>query len=242
MIQNYSIDHVDCEDLWIKLHFNSSETLLVCVFYRHPKLNFNDFANKIHISLSKVSADNLNCVLLGDANIDLKKINTCNKTRSYSNMLSSNSFHSLIDFPRRVTAKSQTIIDHVYSNLCRYKIIPGIIKSSLTDHYPLLVILNHTKLNVEQTTFYTRSLKKFNFENFDNDLKLSLDKQLSDSPKLDENNFDQVFSTFMEIIKITIVHRHAPLRKLTRRQKRLNKKPWITNGILISIKKKTKTV
>ena len=92
VIQNYSIDHVDSEDLWIKLHFNSSETLLVCGFYRHPKLNFNDFANKIHISLSKVSADNLNCVLLGDANIDLKKTNTCNKTRSHSNMLSSNSF------------------------------------------------------------------------------------------------------------------------------------------------------
>ena len=70
VIQNYSIDHVDCEDLWIKLHFNSNETLLVFVFYRHPKLNFNNFANKIHISLSQVSAGNLNCVLLGDPNID----------------------------------------------------------------------------------------------------------------------------------------------------------------------------
>ena len=74
-------------------------------------------------------------------------------------MLSSNSFHSLIDFPTRVTAKSQTIIDNVYSNLYRYKTIPGIIKSSLTDHNPLFVILNHTKLRVEQPTFYTRSLK-----------------------------------------------------------------------------------
>ena len=154
-------------------------------------------------------------------------------------MLRSNSFHSLIDFPTRVTAKSQTIIDHVYLNLYTYKTIPGIIKSSLTDHYPLFVILNHTKLNVEQPTFYTRSLKKFNVENFNNDLKLSLDKPLSDSPKLDENNFDQVFSNFVEVIKITI-SRHAPLRKLTRRQKRLNKKPWITNRILISIKKKQK--
>ena len=41
----------------------------------------------------------------------------------------------------------------------------------------------------------------------------------------------------MEVIKITI-NRHAPLRKLTRRQKRLNKKLWFTNRILISIKKK----
>ena len=62
---------------------------------------------------------------------------------------------------------------------------------------------------------------------------------MSDSPKLNENNFDQVFSTFMEVIKITI-NRHAPLRKLTRRQKRLYKESWITNATLISIKKKQK--
>ena len=56
---------------------------------------------------------------------------------------------------------------------------------------------------------------------------------------MDEKNFDQFFSAFVQVIKLAI-NRHAPLKKLSRRQKRLNKKPWITKGILISIKKKQK--
>ena len=32
--------------------------------------------------------------------------------------------------------------------------------------------------------------------------------------------------------------KHAPLKKLTRKQKRLQRRPWITKGFLISVKHK----
>ena len=51
--------------------------------------------------------------------------------------------------------------------------------------------------------------------------------------------FNQFFSAFVEVIKLAI-NRHAPLKKLSRRLKRLNEKPWITKGILVSIWKKRK--
>ena len=54
-----------------------------------------------------------------------------------------------------------------------------------------------------------------------------------------QKNFDEFFSVFVEVIKLAI-NRHASLKKLSRRQKRMNEKPWITKGILISIKKKQK--
>ena len=172
-------------------------------------------------------------------NIDLKTNEACGKTRSYLNMLNSNTFHNLIDLHTRITPVSRTTIDHVYSNVFKYKSIPGIVKCALTDNYPIFVILKHSKRKVDQTNHYTRSLKEFNSDNFNSDLKASLDKLLSDSPNLDEKNFDQSFSAFVQVIKLAI-NRHAPLKKLSRRQKRLNKKPWITKGILISIKKKQK--
>ena len=154
-------------------------------------------------------------------------------------MLNSNSFHNLIDLHTRTTPVSQTTIDHVYSNVFKYISVPGIVKCALTDHYPIFVILKHLKVKVDQTNHYTRSLKEFNSENFNSDLKVSLDKLLNDSRNLDEKNFDQFFYAFVEVIKLAI-NRHAPLKKLSRRQKRLDKKPWITKGILISIKKKQK--
>ena len=48
-----------------------------------------------------------------------------------------------------------------------------------------------------------------------------------------------VFEEFYHIIK-TITNTHAPLKLLSRKQKRLNLKLWITKGILISIKCKKK--
>ena len=73
VVQNYSINDPNCEDLWIKLRFKNSETFLVCVLYRHPKANIYDFFDKLNNSFIIVAADNLNCVILVDVNIDLKK-------------------------------------------------------------------------------------------------------------------------------------------------------------------------
>ena len=52
-----------------------------------------------------------------------------------------------------------------------------------------------------------------------------------DSPTLNEKIFDLMFSKFVEAIKLTI-NNHTPLKKITRRQKRLRTKPWITKGLL----------
>ena len=175
VIQNYSINDPNCEDLWVKLRFKNSETLLVCVICRRPKTNINDFFDKLNNSLIKIAADNLNCVILGDVNIDLKTNEACGKTCSYLNMLNSNSFHNLIDLHTRITPVSRTTIDHVYSNVFKYKSVPGIVKCALTDHYPILIILKHSKRKVDQTNHYTRSLKEFNGDNFNSDLKASLD-------------------------------------------------------------------
>ena len=47
--------------------------------------------------------------------------------------------------------------------------------------------------------------------------------------------FSQFISTFLEVIDA-----HVPLRKATRKEKRLKLKPWITRGILKSISIKNK--
>ena len=56
---------------------------------------------------------------------------------------------------------------------------------------------------------------------------------------ISENNVDDIFNEFYLLITSTI-DTHAPLKKLSRKQKRLRSKPWITKCLLISIKKKQK--
>ena len=56
---------------------------------------------------------------------------------------------------------------------------------------------------------------------------------------MNAENLNAVFDQLYSLVTETINH-HAPLRKLSRKQKRLSMKPWITKGLLISIKYKQK--
>ena len=49
------------------------------------------------------------------------------------------------------------------------------------------------------------------------------------------NDFDEFIHIFQ-----TIINKHATLRKLSRREKQLQAKPWITRGLLTSIKNKNR--
>ena len=54
-----------------------------------------------------------------------------------------------------------------------------------------------------------------------------------------KNNINDVFDEFYSLITKTISN-HAPLKKLSRKQKRLKSNPWMTKGLITSIKKKQK--
>jgi len=64
--------------------------------------------------------------------------------------------------------------------------------------------------------------------------------QFTHSPILPENfnsHFDNVVSSSYQVI-----NKHAPIQTLLRKRRRLQQKPWITKGLLISIKKQTKAL
>ena len=154
-------------------------------------------------------------------------------------MLNDNAFHQIIDIPTRATDFSNTIIDHVITNIFREEIMPGVLQESLADHYPTFIILNQLKTKTAYTSRYIRSLKNFELEKCKNHLEQSLNEWYHAILYLDENNFEETFCGFIQCIK-TAIDNHAPLVKLLRRLKQLQAKPWITKGILNSIKTKQK--
>ena len=88
---------------------------------------------------------------------------------------------------------------------------------------------------------YIRDLGNFKHDSYCNELKKSLRNFLFYLPHIDNhsNNYDHVFQEFVFTVK-SIIDKHAPLKLTTRKQCRLSKKPWITKGLLISIRKKQK--
>ena len=63
-----------------------------------------------------------------------------------------------------------------------------------------------------------------------NDFKLNC-------PSISKDNYEVVFSKFAKSFKF-VIDKHAPLMQVSRKQRRLQSKPWLTKGLLVSIKRK----
>ena len=79
----------------------------------------------------------------------------------------------------------------------------------------------------------------FNADDFCNHLNNEINSFFLTISYIDGNNFDAIFDHFLQLLTNTITL-YAPMRKLTRKQQKLINKPWISRGILKSIKTKQK--
>ena len=120
-----------------------------------------------------------------------------------------------------------------------HSLIPAVIQTDITDHYPILgaVTKPRYKPNNKPPLIFYREKSTFRAEAFCEDLHSNLNNSVSTQPVLNTNNYNQSFNLFSQTIMNTI-DKHAPLKRISRKQKKLFSKPWITKSILVSIRKK----
>ena len=82
-----------------------------------------------------------------------------------------------------------------------------------------------------------RNKKKICAEAFSAKLDQELGNLVANKFPLSRSIFDDVFDQFVNIIEKTI-NKHAPLERMSRKQRKLARKRWITKGILTPIRKK----
>ena len=109
--------------------------------------------------------------LMGDFNIDIKAGKLSNT--KWKHVIQTNDLHQLIDEPTRVTAHSETIIDHLYMTTPESVKDIHIPKVAVSDHYPVqftrLTGKSHIKRQ-QHTIIQYRSINNFNEEQFLSDL------------------------------------------------------------------------
>ena len=157
--------------------------------------------------------------------------------------LISNGAIPLITKATRVSDHSSTIIDHIITNDIKNNIQPGVIESCyLSGHYPIFCKIGKpipapSFKKSKDPANYFRDKSKFNPEDYNLDLSLALSNLFEKTPEINSQTFDTAFNKFIKTVK-DIIDIHAPLKSYSPRQKRLKRKPWITKGILVSIRKK----
>ena len=104
----------------------------------------------------------------------------------------------------------------------------------ISDYLPNFIIIEDMYASVaKKTQIIKRDTKNFKQNSFIDDLKsLKVSEKI-----LLENDVNTKYDLF-QVQFLNIIDKHAPLKKLSKREIRLKSKPWITKGIHKSIKVK----
>ena len=176
--------------------------------------------------------------LLGDFNVNLLNYDEHNQTNEFLDSLASNSFIPLILQPTRITSRSNTLIDNIFSNVIETDIISGNLTATISDHLPQFAIIPNTFGNISGNKYsiYERDWSKFDRENFILDY-FSADWE--DLLKIDKLNADNSNKMYLDAINM-LLDTYAPLKRINKYKLKFKSKPWITLGLQKSISVKNK--
>ena len=214
--------------------------MIIGNLYRHPHYKFDNFETKLNNSISLLQSNNKKFILGGDINIDLLNNTSC--ISNYQQNLISLGCSQKIEVATRFSNNfnSHSLLDHIYTNFNKFELDTKVVIHDITDHFPIIVSLKKAKaLKYTSKQSLTQDFRNFNSDLFLSDLHNKLNNSLPVVNDTNPNNLDNLWNKFETVFNETVYH-HAPLRKMSRKEKRIKSKPWLTKGILISIKNKNK--
>ncbi len=243
---NFKIRHdlnlTNCEDyesIFVEIESYPKHTI-IGVIYRPPDKCPQPFINNLATTINLINREKLPSFICGDFNINLLNTFTHQDSNDFLNTFYSASFYPLIDKPTRVTTRTASLIDNIFCNILNCKITPGILYNDITDHFPIFYFINNDgtkdKLNSNDNNdkFYIRrKITATTMKSFEADLKQSNWNEI-----LNNQSADQSYDMFIN--KFTVLYdKHFPKVK-KKINKRKESKPWITAGIIKSIKTRNK--
>lgn len=224
------------ESIFVEIKNHRHKTFLVGNIYRHPSNSLHVFNRDFLTDLmTKISKSKKLCVLAGDFNADLLQIESNNHLCEFFELISSFSFKPLVLQPTRVTLTSSTLIDNIFINNLETNSKGGNITASLSDHFPQFSVIDclekTTKIKINKTG---RSYKHFNNDEFEKELS-----EINWTLLFENKNTEQCFEIFFNKVE-GILNVMAPIKTLTKKETDLYEKPWITTGLLKSMKNRDK--
>ena len=232
----FKISEVDkqTENCWIELVNENGPNVLVGVYYRHPSKNNHLFQEKLKCVLKKVNKEKKKTIICGDFNLNLLNFEHDKQVSSFLNSMFQNNFQPCITEPTRITnANKPTLVDNIFINCFDDPICGNILEHISYDHLPNFVVLNHTHKNKKHIR------KKRDKRNFD---PLKFQEKLLDNGNLlleliNAESAQNACNIYMEKF-LLVLNEMSPLKNLSKKERKIADKPWLTTGILKSISKK----
>ena len=225
VIQNlcFMEDYIETLCISFKL---KNELFYICVVYRKPGSNFEQFLDKYEEILRVICRSK--CIVCGDFNLDLLKYENSKTVEAYVNLSFQFSLFPFVNRPTRVSTHSASVIDHIWCNFLN-PAKSGILLNDTSDHFAPFLWVPSSDTNEDATVnsqFTYRKWKNAEQEPF----REQLSSRLSNfQVEVQELNIDAVLDNLVTSINDTI-EEFCPL-KTSKSGKKPHKKPWLTDEL-----------
>ena len=136
---SYSTSNIiDCLSIELEL---KKKKITVCCIYRPPNRNISEFTAQIELLLQKYR--NKTVFFVGDMNINILNYSSHNDTNDFLNLMYSRGYYPLITKPTRLTRKTASLIDNIFTNELQYATKSGVFICDVSDHLPIFQICSY---------------------------------------------------------------------------------------------------
>ena len=205
--------------------------IIVASMYRPPNTDsklFLEQYKRLIVQLKKISHE----IIIGlDYNLDFLKSELHRPTDDFINLILDNQQLPTITRPTRIAKQSATLIDNIIVNQAHSeKLTSLILIDDMSDHLPCLTVLHDLKpIRNKKLKIKTRSLKHL--------YRVQEELSKTDWTRLEmEKDVDEQTSILQNKLK-NLLDAHCPEVEMEINYKNLRREPWLTKGIMNSIKK-----
>ena len=213
--------------------------LKVHTVYRPPRDTHETFIKEFEPYIEKVKSDHHDTIIMGDFNYNLLEAPNNDSCQEYLDTMMTHELLPRITLPTKINRKSCTLIDHIFTRIKNEKITSNacIYVSKISDHLPVFISLQHESSRWKNCPKYryfrdtsTENYKKYLKNVADKIEKTYFDTSLSSNPN---DSYDRL----EEILTVTY-NETFPFKKVKITKYSTKHSPWITQGLLNSIRKR----
>ena len=164
---------------------------------KFPQNNIAHFTDELSKTLDSYLNQFHDLALMGDFNINL------DPEKRQTELLGFGLF-PVITKPTRVTVTSQTLIDHIFTNITARTVTSGIYQYDITDHFPIFCQIhnNAPKHKLFNKLGFYRDYAAVSQTLFEEDINAIFENESVLAPLYNENNVNSVLEQFIFSIQI----------------------------------------
>ena len=220
------------------------DTLRISQIYRPPRENnsnasINTFITELNPYLEILSKEKSTSIICGDFNLDLKEVNSSEKIQQYLDLFLNYGFLPKIMLPTKFSKKGCTLIDQIF---CKHEDPwqsndSGIMVSKVSDHLMCITSFNVKKFKKKDEFIITVDKSPKNVGIFLGKVATDIQTIQYSTDLLEDpsQNCAKLINCITEQMKNCF-----PERKVKFNKYRHKIAPWMTNGILQSMRHRDK--